>query len=404
MVITKKYIIFSVFVILSTFILINENLLPNRIEVAKTEIIEIIGIDYIDGRPTITIIRNNSQEFSGANEVHDKEQQKNVLTITSDTFEQAIEVIQVLNDKFLSFVHAEYILLGENVLIDKFNQVLDFLGHSRRVGLNANVFIIKNHSASEFMSIAQDINHNIKDRLDNMLKDDLSKAITKNDYIDDVLAMSLRENQDGVIPVLSIITSNNENKITDKNKNVYFFYDGLAVIQNMKLVEYIENEDTVGFNIIANKVYNYSLKVNIKDGAIIVGINNIITKPEYIFEDNEIKKIKYKIKATGKIEAFNVEGKLVSCSKIKEYEEYINAKVKDIIINSINKCFGLNVDYFYFQDMINRKNPYKYREMVLKHGKETFNVIKKAELEIDVESSVKISYDMINTNINQKGM
>lgn len=403
----KKYILLSAIILLITFFYITEDVLPTRLEISDLEIIDVIGIDYIDDKPSITIIRNSLSKTSGSqsNESSNQTSTQNVVTISEQTFEGALELIQLLSDKYVSLAHVEYILIGEDAIKKGLDDITNFLGHSSRVEVNAYIYITEGTSASDFITKVHSDKYTIKDKLNNMMSDELNKSISTTVDIDNLLQISLRNKQDGVLPIIGILDKDsNKSKISDINNNEYFSYKGLASLNKMKLYGYIDYMNTFGYNILNGKIDNYTMKVDIEDGYIVVGLNNFKVDKQYKLNYKNIEEICLEVNVDVKIQNFGLNGNLITKYKLSDYEKNINQKIELIIKDSITQSYSSNIDYFYLEDDIYRYHPYKYRKIKKQYNDNFFELIKKAELVVNVNSKVNTTYDIINTKNSQTGI
>lgn len=403
----KKYILLSAIILLITFFYITEDVLPTRLEISDLEIIDVIGIDYIDDKPSITIIRNSLSKTSGSqsNESSNQTSAQNVATISEQTFEGALELIQLLSDKYVSLAHVEYILIGEDAIKKGLDDITNFLGHSSRVEVNAYIYITEGTSASDFITKVHSDKYTIKDKLNNMMSDELNKSISTTVDIDNLLQISLRNKQDGVLPIIGILDKDsNKSKISDINNNEYFSYKGLASLNKMKLYGYIDYMNTFGYNILNGKIDNYTMKVDIEDRYIVVGLNNFKVDKQYKLNYKNIEEICLEVNVDVKIQNFGLNGNLITKYKLSDYEKNINQKIELIIKDSITQSYSSNIDYFYLEDDIYRYHPYKYRKIKKQYNDNFFELIKKAELVVNVNSKVNTTYDIINTKNSQTGI
>ena len=71
--------------------------------------------------------------------------------------------------------------------------------------------------------------------------------------------------------------------------------------------------------------------------------------------------------------------------------------IKYVLFKTLD-TFNIDVDYLMLEDSLHRQHPYKYAKL----KKNVWEDIKKADIEINVESSLKTTFNIIQTNKNQE--
>ena len=165
--------------------------------------------------------------------------------------------------------------------------------------------------------------------------------------------------------------------------------DTIGIFKKDKLLGWSTHDETVGINIINNSTGFVLLETKCDDKYMTSTLKDIKTKPIITFENN-IPKIKLKIKADGAILEMQCKRNLEETKIMKELENEFNEKLKSIIDETIYMAQKkYKSDIFGFGNYIYKNNLKKWNIIKDKWNNEIF-----PEIKIDTE---------IKINLNNKG-
>ena len=266
----------------------------------------------------------------------------------------------------------QILTIDENIAKNNIKEVLDFFIRNNNTQNEFYVLISKREKNN--LSI---INKFYSKDIINTLKisnkySGISPLITLNDLIEKY------QNKNTEI-ILPIAESNKEN---DKEINI----KSSAIFKNNKLINTLNKNDTIIYNLITNKINNNLNTTKCNNNKYII---NQLIKPKAKWKLNKkTKKIEITITGTALIRENNCNLKLNSKDNIPKIEKKLNSNIKKLTKHSINKIIKTyNSDIYGFKDYIYRHHP-KYYE---KNIRNKTNYLK--SIKISIDSKIKIISD-----------
>ena len=211
----------------------------------------------------------------------------------------------------------------------------------------------------------------------------------------------------GIVPVLELKKEevvgqgeSSNNSSNNENFNISFNLGGYAVFKDLKLVGYLNEEQSIGYNFIKNYIQSIALTVrNLSDKKLEIGLTEANTDLEFEFNDNNVKKIKIKVQAKANLEETDLVNKYFTPEERINLENQIKEQIKGNIESAINVAKELDVDYFNIkEDILSKKHPYKYEDI-----KDNIdNIWKDTPLEVIVKAEIERDYDVFNLTENKR--
>lgn len=198
----------------------------------------------------------------------------------------------------------------------------------------------------------------------------------------------LNPNIEIALPSLEIVGNkkvgeNNEN-IESSTPESRIIISNMALFKNGKLIGYLDEEQSLGYNLIMNNTKTNLIKNEYKNNEFI--INEIIDSNTEIKANTKKKEINITIKGTATISDVNHHINLEDDKEFAKIQDKMNNTIETLIkdtINSITKEY--NSDIFGFKDLFYKTNPKEYKK-IIKESKEKFL----KDLNIKVKSNIKI--------------
>ena len=283
-----------------------------------------------------------------------------IYTGTGKTINEAYRQIKTISPKYLYPEHLELLIINEDVAKNNLEDILDFYLRNPLIRAEFNILIAKDKN---ILSSTTTIDELSSTSILNTLK-------TSNQYLGITNLITLNE------LVSNAINPNTEIVLPSiKKKDDSYELSGLAVFKDNKLVGYLNNEESIIYNLIKNNTRNSII---------------IYECPKNKYLSLEVIKSKSTIKITDNITInINIDATIneTSCNidldnpqNIDNLEDNIEAYLNKKIKNTIDKIKKeYNSDIFGFKDEIYKHNYKKYQE------------IKDKDLNIKINSNINIT-------------
>lgn len=404
-------------------IIFNKQIMPVRKEITELELTKVIGMDVLPNdeeyKYAQTVVRVETEEESKSNESSNsgsktsKAKQK-LFTVEGRTYSDIIRTFQTYINRSLTGSHINHILLGEDFVKQDISEGIDFNARDYEVRLNSRIYITKNSSSKDFLTNVLNDSYDIDQKLAIMEKNVESKSVSDEFTMTDLLRI-LVSTKSGLIPTLEIISieDNNESLDTSKTNNneefsfgriiksenseTIFDYSGYAVIKDNKLLDYLNESESITANLLLNKAKGTNINIKEDDEKYIsFGLLDYITKSSFDFESNtnELKKIKVNIEIRTNFDEIMSKENVFTIKKISELEEKQEHFIERQIYLLFNKVKEKKCDFLNIAREIKIKNPYKYKKIENNILEQIFN----AEIEVNCECIIERTYDYTNLN------
>lgn len=299
-------------------------------ELNKLSIVNTLGIDYQNGKYHLIV---NVVE----GKYDDGEIEKNLITYSStgETLEKAFHYIYTKSNKRLYLSHIDLLVLTENAIDKKFNEIINNFLENNEYRNNFNTIILKDIELEDFLNKkipAEDINSLLET---NHKEVGITKPVDFESIMKDLLIDSNT--------YLPTITYQDNSIVTD----------GYTLIKNYKVYDNLSKEESILFNLLNNQINkSYLNECSIFENQTLIKTeNNHIT---FSFITNLLKDNHYQIETKKDLLAF-----------LKKYQ-------------------AKNYDILKLVEII-RKNDYKYYQ-------KTDNLLQKLTFEFEFKITEKENY------------
>lgn len=265
----------------------------------------------------------------------DKKNSKNYLIYSKGkTINEAINKANNKSSKKIYGGHLNQLIVSSDVLD---TGIIDSFIRLTEVKDEIDIFLSKEETACKILETnIKKSNQESHKLLDNAKKYS-SRTSTSN--IDVFISNYLKK---GIDPVISTLKIDKDNIIIDN----------IAITNNGKIVKYLDEKETIGYNFIRNEINIFSIPIKYKDDYMTVKINKSKTKNNVYKKDN-----KYIIKTNINIDAYITEYNLdIDLTKDKSIEKLEKLTEKELK-KYINKVIKLDnkSDFLGFKRMIYEK-------------------------------------------------
>ena len=332
-----------------------------------------------------------------------------IYTGTGKTIQEAYRSITLSASRFMYSNHLDLLIINEKIAKENISDLIDY--YIRNPGIRTEFYVLISKD-DNILSITTPIDEissaSIKESIENNYKYyGVSSRTTFSEFVN----MNLNPNLEIVLPTIELVKdtptedknineekNNNEdinnnksnqeendsnstsNKNTEKTeiKNKYLL-GGYAIFKNNKLVGYLNNKESINYNIITNNIKNtiitYEcsknkyLAIEITDSS-----SSIKTKNNKVSIDINLK---------GNINESHCDIDITKNKNIKkishDIEEKLNKEITDDILNVRN---NYNTDIYKFKDII-YKHDYSYYQKIKNNYDEAYQ-----NLDISVKTNI----------------
>lgn len=297
-----------------------------------------------------------------------------VYKFTVPTFYDAQRMLNLDSSRTSYLGHIRVLVIGEELARSGVGEILDVFKRSREPRMDFYVMVARGTTASDVLNVLTPMDklpaNKLFSSLDNSYKDSAKTvAVTLDDFIENLLSQ-------GENPVLTGVEVMGNPKDGEEKSNVErttpkarLEYHTVAVFRKDKLIGWLNEGETIGYNYINDKVTSHSGPIAGEDGKpIVIEAIQATTKRKVKIIDGE-PHIYLDVKTLCNIEEVQSTENLESESTIrrleKETEERIIERMQDTV-EQVNNRF--NVDIMGFGQSIYHANPKAWAKLQQKKG------------------------------------
>lgn len=314
-----------------------------------------------------------------------------LFTGTEDSIFEAMREITTKSPRPIYHSHLRILVIGESLAKEGIGEVLDMFFRDHEYRTDFYIVIAKNTSAENILSILTSIEkipaNNMVSSLETSEKTWApSTAVT----LDELIQVLVTEGKNPVLTGIEIIgdpkSGHTQQNLETIDPTAYLKYSGLAVIKNDKMVGWLNQEESKGYNFIMDNVKNTVSDVTCpKEGKFNFEIIRSKTEVKAKLE-NETPKIEISIKSEGNVGEVKCDIDLTKQQTITELEKAIEKDFINLVETAIKKVKeDYSTDIFGFGDAVHRADAKAWKTL-----KSDWNEKHFSDLEVSVKADVKI--------------
>ena len=350
--------------IISLFLLICLTGCFNYKELNEYSIVTGIAIDKSDDKYEVSILISNSPKNSNDNSK--LETQIVVYSGKGDNIFEALKDIGLVSPKEIYLGHFSILVIDEEVAKEGINNILDLFIRDSSTKKNFYIVVAKDCKAKDTLKIITPLSDFPSQNIsDNLISTNKLQGIISNVNFNELLSNVKRSGIEAVLNTIEIIGNekkgeNNKNIETSEPKT-YIKLGPLVLFKNDKLVGYASKSESIGINVINNKIEEIYLNIKYKNSTIVVNTSSFNTKVRVKIKDN---KPIVNIKAFGDARIKEVRGNinLNDDKVIKEINKLANKELKKYIKKAIDLAKKNNTDIFGFNLKVYQDYPSYYKK------------------------------------------
>ena len=381
-----------------------KTLLPMGKEIDNIEVLKLVGLDYDknqkENRAILSFMMEKEEGGTGSVDQSKKEYQQ-VMTYKTISFTEAVRKMQFYSDKNIAGSHVKYFLIGEQTAKNNIDDALDIISKDQEVRMSGHIYLIKGQTSQAFLEDMVSSEYKVAEKLQSMEEKSTQKSIVNYLSFSDLLAKKLSKPSVYLIPALEMSSSEKLTDVKGSEKEgeetleKSFNFGGYGIMKNTKLVEYINKEEAIMYNMLTNKSEGGNIDIENSKGEVLsFGLNDISTSYKFEFDNDKLKKLKITVKFRSNYEEVHTKEDIVYSKDIDKYEKLQEIKIKKQVESLIKKSQTLGLDIVGVGQNLKLAHPYRHEKLKNSFEKD----YKKLEVEVKVEASIDRTYDMVKIN------
>lgn len=335
-------------------------------ELTEMAIVTAFGIDKGDDGFRISVQVVNPGEIAAKNQSYGVP--TTVYAADGKSMFEAIRRITTMTSRKLYFSHVRVVLFGEELAKDGIKKPLDFLSRDHEMRADFVMAIAKEMKAEDAIKILTPMEKVAANKIYTSIENsEKNWAPTKLVLLDDLVGALVSQGKQPVITGLEVLGNPN---IGNKQENIQqvkvptiIKTNKIAVFDDDKLVGWLDEKESKGFNYITDNVTNTVGYVECEGGGTVtIELIRSKTKMKGKFE-NGTPKINLTITAEANVADVECPINLTNSKAIRDLEKQFNDKTKEIVLGSVEKAKTLEADVFGFGEEIERVAPKKWEEI-----------------------------------------
>lgn len=339
-------------------------------EINDLAIVSTLGIDIKDNEYILT-----AQIMDIKKSENSPDPTTIIYTSSGKTISEAVRNFSTKYPKSIYLGHVELVVLGETIIQNDMDVVLDFFLRSPYANPFAQLIVTKNTSANKLLNPevekessfpSVDIISNLKEATK---KEGTEKEITIMEFFKEYIEPGI----DPALPILEI-----DEKVTKKQSNSTF--RNLASFKNNVINESLDKNQAVAYNTINNNYYDIVINIPYKNEIISTIVFNPKSKIEVDTKNNV--KVNISIKLESRVGESHKNIELLSKKVTDELEKITEDLIQKNVNSLLDYCKKYNVDLLGIKNNIYKHNNKDYDKFKNK------NLYEEANFNININVSM----------------
>jgi len=314
-----------------------------------------------------------------------------IVTAEGKTILEALMKMSTQFPSKLFIFHISLLIFSKEAAEEGIEKFIDYFAVERFSQHNYNIIIVENETAENVLKVQTVLNLVPTNAIEGKISNSEEiYGLGKNTYLDETINYIKRQ---GIGLVLSSIiiegdpekgSEGDTNKTADPEARIKV--SNLAVFKKDKLIGFLTEQETLGYKHIVGKIKISSVNVITKDGdTIALRISKVKTKTDFKLENNKPKIIvNHTVYVAVSQDLFNtivIEEDIINDLQMRASYE-ITQKIEACLKRAQE---DLNSDIFSFSEVIHRKDPKYWAEMIDNYD----NIFSTLDVEVNVETKIK---------------
>ena len=307
-----------------------------------------------------------------------------IYTGKGKTIKEAYRQIKLSSSRYLYPEHLQILIINENLAKEDISEVLDFYLRDPSIRTEFNILIGKDNNILSPTTPIEEISST--SIYETIKTNNTYQGVANLTTLNELATMSLNPNTEIIIPSIKLknITKEADTEENTNNTKVETMYElsGLAIFKNNKLQGYLDNEQSISYNLLKNNIHNSILTYECEKNKYL-SAEIIDSKSKIIIKNN---KININVKASVTINESNCNLKLNDNNNIELLEKKLSIHLKNNLKKDINYIRDTyNSDVYGFLDEIYKHDYQEYLKV-----KDTWYSSKYKSYPIDITTKINI--------------
>jgi spore germination protein KC len=362
----------------------------NRRELNELAIAVGMAIDYKDGkyRVSVQVIDPNSassrKAASGSTPVI-------IYNSKADSIFEAVRKLTTISPRKIYFSHVRIIVIGEKLARKGIGESLELITRDPEFRSDFHIVISKDIEAKKVLSVLTPLeNYSAQKLFDSLQVSEKAwaptNAIEFDALISDMLTYGKSAVLTGVVAKGDVDEGSEMKNIEKTDPITKLRFSGLGVIKGDKLVGWLNEVESKGYNYIIGEVQNTVGPIDCPNkGKVIVEVNNVKSniKGKFVNGKPKIKvELNYEVNVA---EVLCKNLRLTEPEHIEILEQNTEKRNLEILKTSVKKAKKLGVDIYGFGAALYRDNPNEWHKIEKKWTESGFK-----EVEVEYKSECKV--------------
>ena len=357
----------------------------NYKELDDYSIVTGIAIDKKDDDFLVSVLISNAKKDSSSS---NSSSQNVVYSGKGKSIFKALKEISLISPKELYLDHFSILIISEEIASDGIYNIVDFFLRYPNARKDFSVVLAKDCKAKDTLKIVSPLTDYPSQSLSDNIKftSELQGTVFNLDYnelIYDLIADGKEVTMSSIKIVGDVKEGSKQENVEESDPETYLKLSDLVLFKDDKLVDNADNNESIGINIINNKINEMNIRLNINDGYVVVNTISFNSKTKIDLKNN---KPSVNISTNGTAKVMEVTGNidLSDHKTIKKIENLVNNKIKKYMDKGIKLAKTNSTDIFGFGLKFSKDYP-KY----FNHVKEDWNNVFE-NIDIKLDSNVLI--------------
>ncbi|MFJ7729244.1 Ger(x)C family spore germination protein [Neobacillus sp. NPDC097160] len=363
----------------------------NRRELNELSIAVALGLDEAeDGQIVVSVQLVNPTEIATTDSGGSGRSPVTTYRIQGRSIFESIRELTLEVNRKVYFSHLRMVVIGEQLSKKGVIDLLDFLSRDHEFRTDYFIVIAKDERAENILNVLTPQEKIPASKLyESLEKAEESWASTSRVTLDMLIDDLSSEGKSPILTGVMIKGSNNKGKDLDNIKvsqvPTTLKYNGLAVFKRDKLVGWLNENESKGYNYTQGNVKSTVEKINCQNGDMDVEIISSRSKIKGALTQSGDPSIHIDIYAEGNIGDLSCNIDISDPSSIPKIETMTESKIKEMILDAVRESqTEYKTDIFGFGDVLRRGHPKKW-----KRWKQNWDS-RYSDLSVDVNVDVKI--------------
>jgi len=285
-----------------------------------------------------------------------------------ETISEAVQRMSTSSPRAIYNSHLRVLLLGEGLARSGIKDVLDYISRDWQFRTDFPVMIAKGAKAGDTLKILTPIESIPALQMLNTLQNSQQHwAPTTIIHFDDLIRAMISRGQQAVVTGIVLVGDADEgskrsNILTTTPKSRLRLF-GLSVFKKDRLVGWLSEQESRGYNFIQGTMYNSTGNITCDDGQLLaLEVQNETAKKSARYRDGQMR-LSVDVKIEAKIAEVACQIKLTKDETIRHLERKAEQRVTSIVQSTLNRAQrDLKVDIFGFGQVVHRKYPSYWRK------------------------------------------